>query len=378
MQTALQNTLFTSTEESFPQIDLIEIGTPYNSPIGQAVSKQNGTSERWGLHNYDLSKVDQFDKAKRAILTLRPRHLWCSPPTTPFLNQRTRQDRENLTAPEKKSKEYKKAKLVWDRCITLANLQISSGRHAHIEHPLRSRAWKLQSEAQRHFFTTTRPTRIDGCMHDCRDSSGNLALCPIQVYTSDSELATSLQTLCNHGRPHSANTHGENRYSKQLGNHIAKSVLKEPTQIVNKFWKTVFQNQSNIATYLMEPSTVCSNCEEIDESEDLLGYPSTVYNPPEDEEESETMRNLIIIHRNLGHPSNKLLQRILREADAPRDVIAMAGELECPLCHRFRQIEPARPSTSAHARQFNETLCIDMAYHNIKRRSKSIGNPLCR
>ena len=84
------------------------------------------------------------------------------------------------------------------------------------------------------------------------------------------------------------------------------------------------------------------------------------------------MRNLIIIHRNLGHPSNKLLQRILREADAPRDVIAMAGELRCSLCHRFRQIEPARPSTTVHARQFNETLCIDMAYHNIKDDRKAL------
>ena len=100
---------------------------------------------------------------------------------------------------------------------------------------------------------------------------------------------------------------------------------------------------------------------------DELVFPiqSTVDNPPEDEEEDRTIKRLIIIHRNLGHPSNKLLQQILRDAQAPAAVIAAAGELHCPLCSRFAQTEPARPASVSHARKFNETLCIDMAYHDL-------------
>ena len=73
----------------------------------------------------------------------------------------------------------------------------------------------------------------------------------------------------------------------------------------------------------------------------------------------------MIIHHNLGHPSNKLLQQILREAQAPPATVALAGNLNCPLCRRFTRIEPARPATVTHAKKFNETLCIDMAYHDL-------------
>ena len=71
------------------------------------------------------------------------------------------------------------------------------------------------------------------------------------------------------------------------------------------------------------------------------------------------------IHRNPGHPSNKLFQQILRDAQAPLSVIPAAGTLECPVCQRFARTEPARPATVVHAKKFNETLCIDMAYHDL-------------
>ena len=77
------------------------------------------------------------------------------------------------------------------------------------------------------------------------------------------------------------------------------------------------------------------------------------------------LTHLINIHRNLGHPSNKLLQCILREAGATPEVIKEAGELECPLCAKFRSTVPARPGSVMHAKEFNETLCMDVSYTDI-------------
>lgn len=112
----------------------------------------------------------------------------------------------------------------------------------------------------------------------------------------------------------------------------------------------------------MDPTPLCKQCNETEE--DVYPTQSTVYIPPDEEEEEETLSKLII-HRNLGHPSNKLLQQILRDTHAPQSVITAAGQLKCSLCQRFTQIEPARPVAVTHAKRFNETLCIDVAYHNL-------------
>ena len=86
----------------------------------------------------------------------------------------------------------------------------------------------------------------------------------------------------------------------------------------------------------------------------------------------EWKRHLIIIHRNLGHPSNKLLQRILRGAGATQEVIREAGNLECPLCTIFKPTTPARPGSVMHAKEFNETLCMDLSYTDISTNEQAL------
>ena len=125
-----------------------------------------------------------------------------------------------------------------------------------------------------------------------------------------------------------------------------------------------FQDKSRTQSFLSDPTPLCLPCSDHDD-ELMLPAQVSVYDPPGDEEEDETLRNQMIIHRNLGHPSNKLLQQVLREAQAPPATVTMAGNLNCPLCRRLTQIEPARPSTVTHAKKFNETLCIDIAYHDL-------------
>ena len=68
--------------------------------------------------------------------------------------------------------------------------------------------------------------------------------------------------------------------------------------------------------------------------------------PDEDEGsiEKSTEQRLQRVHRNLGHPPNRLLVHILKEAKAPESVIDVAKKLECPICARCVRTSPARPA----------------------------------
>ena len=100
--------------------------------------------------------------------------------------------------------------------------------------------------------------------------------------------------------------------------------MRQPTNLVNSFWDTVFSDGSRTQSFLADPTPTCLLCNDQD---DEVAFPTqhTIYHPPEDEEEEETLRQLMTIHRNLGHPSNKQLQQILRDAQAPPATVTLAG-----------------------------------------------------
>ena len=72
---------------------------------------------------------------------------------------------------------------------------------------------------------------------------------------------------------------------------------------------------------------------------------------------------LMRVHRNLGHPSNRLLVQILTEAKAPKGVIEMARDMKCSICERAKKIAPSRPANPLRAREVGEVLALDFSYH---------------
>jgi len=83
---------------------------------------------------------------------------------------------------------------------------------------------------------------------------------------------------------------------------------------------------------------------------------------PVDEQRRRSYNKLRAIHKNLGHPSNSMLMKILREAGAPKHIIDMASELRCDVCSRFKSISPAKPAKSHHFKQLGECLGIDVSF----------------
>ena len=72
---------------------------------------------------------------------------------------------------------------------------------------------------------------------------------------------------------------------------------------------------------------------------------------------------LLRIHKNLGHPSNRLLVTLLTEAGAPQSIVEAAKNLHCSICARYNRIAPARPSNPVRARHLGDILAMDFSYH---------------
>ena len=81
--------------------------------------------------------------------------------------------------------------------------------------------------------------------------------------------------------------------------------------------------------------------------------------------EAKQMAQLMRVHRNLGHPSNRLYVQILRDAKAPESVIRAAEQLKCPICDRFKRAKPSRPANPQRARELGECCAIDFSYHRM-------------
>ena len=88
---------------------------------------------------------------------------------------------------------------------------------------------------------------------------------------------------------------------------------------------------------------------------------------PDDDEgdiEQRQKNRLMRVHRNLGHPSNRLLVQILTEAKAPKSIVDRARDLECPICDRMKRLAPARPANPVRAREVGEVMALDVSYHS--------------
>ena len=76
------------------------------------------------------------------------------------------------------------------------------------------------------------------------------------------------------------------------------------------------------------------------------------------------------VHRNLGHPTNRLLVQLLKEAKAPGSVIEIATRPERPICARYVRTAPARPANPYRARELGHNVAMDFSYHTTPNREK--------
>jgi len=103
---------------------------------------------------------------------------------------------------------------------------------------------------------------------------------------------------------------------------------------------------------------------------DILKDPENLPDDTEAEHKRQSYLKLVTIHKNLGHPSNTVMVRILQEAKAPKSLIDLAKTLECEVCARMVRVRPARPVKSYAPKVLGETLGLDLSLFKQSRTEK--------
>ena len=73
-------------------------------------------------------------------------------------------------------------------------------------------------------------------------------------------------------------------------------------------------------------------------------------------------QSLMKLHRNLGHPSNADLVRVLKHGQASEDAIKMARELTCDFCTARKAPTVANPGKTSTVTEFNQRVGLDVKY----------------
>ena len=85
-------------------------------------------------------------------------------------------------------------------------------------------------------------------------------------------------------------------------------------------------------------------------------------NDEQENERQEHLKRIRLIHKNLGHPPNRLLAKVFKEAGAPNSTVQQALEFNCEICARMQQTPPAQPVTLNKARELGECISVDFSY----------------
>ncbi len=367
-----------------PQLDLLEICAPWDSPLSRAVRDAGGKALSIGIHNgYDLKLMSGFKKAALLIRRLRPRYVHFSPPCDPWTamqncNQRTEVQVENLMRRRHESRKLLK------NCRKLLEIQLHelSGNggltsdqeghhHAGGEHPLHAQSWNTPDWRTMARMCGERFT-VHGCRHGlCSKTTGELLKKPWGWFSTHSGIRNALELHCNHGaKAHpviqGVNTSHTAVYPEILCRRFAKALLKDVQQLFPVFG--LCENEEGLDHDAFEELPVQRNVEECDQNADVEQNVEEVQNDVENQEVDEIeaedidfeIQNMLKkCHRNLGHPGKEAFMKLLRDAGAKPEVLKEAARFSCAECLQRGRRFSTRPSTLPKVTEKWQCLSID-------------------
>ena len=261
-----------------------------------------------------------------------------------------------------------------------------------MEQPWRCELLNEQDQHTRKFMSRAVEAVRDQCMDGLiNPKTGKPIRKRTVLQTNSQEFANAVELRCTHGLGEhdwlqgARLTSSSSFYPEPFCKAMAKGMLTKREDVKKHFEEIACK----IARDHEEDdvSTDCSSDEEGSEDQDsdwepdsvsrrtlrspshrrhavypALVDPATIGDNPEAEVMKKNYNHLVTIHRNLGHPSNRLMQKILREAKAPDIIIRQAGDLICDVCKAFGREKPTRPiSLHAFARKLGECLVLDFS-----------------
>ena len=147
-------------------LDVLEIYAYPNSQLTSVAQSSGLHAERFTFEDGDLSTVAGRVKLLTTVLLKQPRHVWLAPdcgpwsPWSRFNALRSVQGFHRVDQAQLASLVHLKL------CNLICKIQLSAGRHAHIENPWTSGIWRRRELED--FLTASLPARLDQCMFRLR------------------------------------------------------------------------------------------------------------------------------------------------------------------------------------------------------------------
>jgi len=388
---------------NYPQswrTDVVEIGPPAGSTaLMTAIQTKGGNYKRWDRVTFDLALDSGFAKAQQQLSFDQPRHLFLSPPATSFTT--TIPARPTSQQSQRYHMLLTRQKKIWSRSMQLALLQISRGGQVTLHHPSASTAWDKMAREDNFTCQVLRKTQQvlhDDCLDGLVDNNGLPVKKQHRFQTTQPEVFRELNKTCKDNHEHSSEEPVFLDFSEKLATKLATGFMSHKVGICAWFECLAEKimnddSEANARPFWDPHAEICLQCsatpsmgypvtpgyeftgtgqwplgkadmatEPAYPAHELLRDPSDVADKDPEEEFKKTQWNkLRAIHKNLGHPSNRVMQQILRDAGATKNTIDLAGQLTCDVCSRFRHTAPARPAKAHRARELGEVLGLDLS-----------------
>ncbi|CAJ1424831.1 unnamed protein product, partial [Effrenium voratum] len=332
-------------------VDLVEMCCPPDSSLAQMVLDLGGTAVRISEHNMNLSTRAGLEQALDFVRKEKPRWLWASFPCGPTsqvqsLNELTPEAKEKSLMRKKKSRRLVRRGLQVLRVHVFEN----GGQFAW-EWPQSNQGWWFP-EVQ-HFLkdvyqkTELYKTILHGCQVGVRADDGGFMKKPWKIYTTDRELATSLNLTCP----------GNHAHSPCLGgNNTARSAFYTE-KMVRIIARRVLESKFAVPSYMVD------------------NQDGMVFGTEEGENQDEAIREGVTpelwqrvqdvvhkLHARAGHPSNRALESSLRARGADEVIIKAARNLQCDACKEAGKAVPVARATFGRADTLWHTLQMDVGY----------------
>ncbi len=345
-------------------IDLIETSCSHNTLLTQVARLNGMTTERWKMDDYDLSTDSGLAEAEQRLRSLRPRRLWLSPEHGPVV-------------PEQ-----------WHGCMHLAWVQADMNGYFYIEQPENCVTWHLKDTLTRYVLDA----RSSRCIRDlCFDGmkhprSGKPLQRSTRIQSNDASFVWYFGQGCvghdmDHARAGGKQTsYGTSVYPTPFCQRVLQLWKSEddkttPKGFVKKLRDARQNEQVNPRCGTCGSSSLSSpsGCEKCSDDSALPAVAEIMQDMPEDDDgkqEQQSEQKLMRLHKNLGHPSNRLLTQILKEAKAPVSIQELASQIHCPICERHVRTSPARPANPHRARELGQIVAMDLSFHSTPRNEK--------
>ena len=255
--------------------------------------------------------------------------------------------------------------------------QRREGRVGMVEHPWSSRAWKTKAFNQMQGFDTY----IDMCQYGLMLPNDEGEVLPVKKPTCLRVTSPVLHAALTRSCP---GTHWHTPLEGYASGWGQRSVLAE--NFTQKFATQV------IAAILQELSPEFQeNVYAVEELEDAYNAEAAVERGEDARTESDPVKlnrqlktevgaravdYVKRLHRNLGHCSAEVLERMLREVQASQDVLTAARRYVCELCYARKPPKQVPPASGLTCTAFNDRIQADSHWIQCEESVVKIREPM--